>query len=165
MAQSKTAKKATRSSAKSTSSSASKGFTDEERAAMRDRARELRDAGRRGARASDADGESDLLTKIAEMPERDRAMAERLHALVKAAAPGLSPRTWYGMPAYAKDGNVVCFFQSAQKFKSRYATLGFSDKANLDEGAMWPTYFALTKLTRTEETRIRALLKKALSDD
>src|SRR4051812_26867131 len=114
---------------------ASKGFTDEERAAMRERARELKTT----SRAGKADGESDVLAKIAEMPESDRVMAERLHAIVKANAPDLSPRTWYGMPAYARDGKVVCFFQSAQKFKSRYATLGFSDKANLDEGAMWPT--------------------------
>jgi uncharacterized protein YdhG (YjbR/CyaY superfamily) len=130
-----------------------KGFTAEERAAMRERAKELKSAG----------GESDLLAKIAEMPKADRAMAERLHAVVKATAPDLSPRTWYGMPAYAKDGKVVCFFQSAQKFKSRYATLGFSDRANLDEGAMWPTGFALKKLTVTEEKKIAALVKKAVS--
>ena len=109
------------------------------------------------------DGESDVLAKIAEMPELDRAMAERLHAIIKASAPALSPRTWYGMPAYAKDGNVVCFFQSAQKFKTRYATFGFSDKANLDEGAMWPTDFALKELTAADETRISALVKKAVS--
>ena len=165
MAESKTAKKATRSSPKSasSSSSASKGFTDEERAAMRDRARELRDAGRRGARATDADGESDLLTKIAEMPERDRAMAERLHAIVKASAPTLAPRLWYGMPAYTKNGKVVCFFQSARKFNTRYATLGFLHEANLDEGAMWPTAFALKELTAAEEGRIAALVKKAVS--
>ena len=112
-----------------------------------------------------ADGESDVLAKIAEMPEPDRVMAERLHALIKASAPALSPRTWYGMPAYAKDGNVVCFFQSAAKFKARYATFGFSDKANLDEGAMWPTSFALTELTATEEARIGALVKQAVADD
>ena len=136
----------------------SKGFTAEERAAMRERARELK--------AGKTDGESDVLAKIAEMPEQDRAMAERLHAIVKAAAPGLSPRTWYGMPAYARaDGKVVCFFQSAQKFKSRYATLGFSDRANLDDGAMWPTSFALKRLTAAEEKRIRALVKKAIAED
>ena len=114
-------------------------------------------------RADKADGESDVLAKIAEMPEPDRAMAERLHAIIKASAPALSPRTWYGMPAYAKDGKVVCFFQSAQKFKTRYATFGFSDKANLDEGAMWPTSFALKELTAADEARIGALVKKAVS--
>src|SRR6059036_1621134 len=123
-----------------------KGFTDGERAAMKERAHELKAEARRGPRAAKADGESDVLAKIAEMPTPDRAMAERLHGVIKASAPGLSPRTWYGMPAYAKDGNVVCFFQSAQKFKTRYATFGFSDKANLDEGAMWPTSFALKEL-------------------
>lgn len=138
------------------------GFTDDERAAMKDRAQELKAAARRGPRAAKADGESEVLAKIAEMPERDRAMAKRLHALIKASAPALSPRTWYGMPAYAKDGNVVCFFQSAHKFKTRYATLGFSDRANLDEGAMWPTYFALNELTAEAEARIAALLKKAV---
>jgi uncharacterized protein YdhG (YjbR/CyaY superfamily) len=141
----------------------SKGFTDEERAAMKGRVQELKAATRRGPRADKADGESDLLAKIAEMPESDRAMAERLHAIIKASAPALSPRTWYGMPAYAKDGNVICFFQSAQKFKTRYATFGFSDKANLDEGAMWPAAFALTKLTAADEARIGALVKKAVS--
>jgi len=140
-----------------TTGKASKGFTPEERAAMRERAREVK------AAAGKADGESDVLAKIAEMPEPDRAMAERLHAIVKASAPALSPRTWYGMPAYAKDGKVVCFFQSAQKFKTRYATLGFSDKANLDAGAMWPTSFALKRLTAAEEKKIGALVKKALS--
>jgi uncharacterized protein YdhG (YjbR/CyaY superfamily) len=150
-------------SAKSTTGKASKRFTDEERAAMRERAQELKAAGRRGARAAKADGESDVLAKIAEMAEPDRAMAERLHALIKASAPSLSPRTWYGMPAYAKDGKVVCFFQSAQKFKTRYATLGFSDTANLDEGAMWPTSFALKELTAAVEERIGALVKKAVS--
>ena len=137
---------------------ASKGFTGEEKAAMKERAREVN-----AARAGKADGESDVLAKIAEMPEPDRVMAERLHALVEKSAPDLAPRTWYGMPAYAKGGNVVCFFQSAQKFKSRYATLGFSDKANLDEGAMWPTSFALTELTAAEEKRIGALVKRAVS--
>jgi uncharacterized protein YdhG (YjbR/CyaY superfamily) len=138
-------------------------FTDEERAAMRERARELQTDARRGPRAGKGDGESDVLAKIAEMPESDRAMAERLHAIVKDSAPDLSPRTWYGMPAYAKDGKVVCFFQSAQKFKTRYATFGFSDKANLDQGAMWPTSFALMELTAAEEKKIRALVKKAVS--
>jgi uncharacterized protein YdhG (YjbR/CyaY superfamily) len=141
---------------------ASKGFTDDERAAMRERAREVKSAARRGSRATKADGESDVLAKIAEMPDHDRAIAERLHAIIKASAPGLSPRTWYGMPAYAKDGKVVCFFQSAHKFKTRYATLGFSDKANLDDGAMWPSAFALKELTAAEEARIGALVKKAL---
>jgi uncharacterized protein YdhG (YjbR/CyaY superfamily) len=141
----------------------SKGFTAEERAAMQERARELKASARRGPRADEADGESDVLAKIAEMPEHDRAMAERLHAIIKASAPALSPRTWYGQPAYARDGNVVCFFQSAQKFKTRYATLGFSDKAHLDEGAMWPTSYALTELTAADEARIAALVKKAVS--
>jgi uncharacterized protein YdhG (YjbR/CyaY superfamily) len=142
----------------------SKGFTDEERAAMKERAQERKAAARRrGPRAAKADGESDVLGKIAEMSEPDRAMAERLHALIKASAPALSPKTWYGMPAYAKDGKVVCFFQSAQKFKSRYATFGFSDKANLDQGAMWPTSFALKELTAAEEAKIGALVKKAVS--
>ena len=148
---------------KATAGRASKGFTDEERAAMKERAQELKAEERRGPRAGKADGESDVLAKIAEMPEPDRAMAERLHALITASAPALSPRTWYGMPAYAKDGDVVCFFQSAQKFKSRYATFGFSDRANLDAGAMWPTSFALKKLTAAEEKKIGALLKKAVS--
>ena len=133
----------------------SKGFTADERAAMRERAKELK--------AGKGDGESDVLAKIAEMPKADRVMAERLHAIVKAAAPDLTPRTWYGMPAYAKDGDVVCFFQSAQKFKARYATLGFSDKANLDEDTVWPVAFALKELTAADETRIAALVKKAVS--
>ena len=141
----------------------SEGFTDEERAAMKDRAQELKAEARRGQRAGKVDGESDVLAKIAEMREPDRAMAKRLHAIIKANAPALSPKTWYGMPAYAKDGKVVCFFQSAQKFNSRYATFGFSDTANLDEGAMWPTSFALKELTATEEARIAALVKKAVS--
>jgi uncharacterized protein YdhG (YjbR/CyaY superfamily) len=159
------AKKATQKSAKSTTASGkkSKGFTDEERVAMKERAQELKAAARRGPRADKTDGESAVLAKIAEMPKSDRAIAQRLHAIVKASAPALSPRTWYGMPAYAKDGKVVCFFQSAQKFKSRYATFGFNDAANLDEGAMWPTSFALTELTATEEARIRALVKKAVT--
>jgi uncharacterized protein YdhG (YjbR/CyaY superfamily) len=155
--------KDTQKPASSTAGKASKGFTDEERAAMKERARELKAPARRGSRAVTADGEGDVLAKIAEMPEADRALAERLHALIKASAPTLSPRTWYGMPAYAKDSNVVCFFQSAQKFKTRYATLGFSDKANLDDGAMWPTAFALTELTAADEARISALVKKAVS--
>src|SRR5947208_5603547 len=149
-------------SATSTTGQASTGFTDEERAAMRERAHEQKAAARRGPRARKADGESEVLAKIAEMPEPDRALAERLHAIITASAPALAPRTWYGMPAYAKDGNVVCFFQSGQKFKTRYATLGFSDKANLDEGAMWPTSFALKELTTAEEARIGALVKKAV---
>jgi len=147
----------TQKSATSTTGKASKGFTDEERAAMKERARELK------ATARKADGESDVRAKIAEMPEADRALAERLHALITASAPALAPRTWYGMPAYAKDGQVVCFFQSAQKFNTRYATLGFSDKANVDDGAMWPTAFALTELSAADEARIGALVKKAVS--
>src|SRR5213595_3429586 len=143
MAERKPAKKDTQRSARRTTGKTSKGFTDEERAAMRERAQELKAAARRGPRGGKADGESDVLAKIAEMPKPDRGMAERLHAIIKASAPALSPRTWYGMPAYAKDGNVVCFFQSAQKFKTRYATFGFSDKANLDEGTTWPGAFAL----------------------
>ena len=136
----------------------SERFTAEERAAMRERAKEMK------AEARKADGESAVLAKIGEMPEPDRAMARRLHTIVKASAPALSPRTWYGMPAYSnEDGKVVCFFQSAQKFKTRYATLGFSDTANLDEGAMWPTAFALKELTATEAARIGALVKKAVS--
>jgi uncharacterized protein YdhG (YjbR/CyaY superfamily) len=157
MAENKAAKTRTQQAAKPTTGKASKGFTDEERAAMRERARELK------AAAGKAGGETDVLAKIAEMPEPDRVMAERLHAIIKAGVPALSPRTWYGMPAYAKDGKVVCFFQSAQKFKSRYATFGFSDKANLDEGAMWPTSFALKELTAAEEKKIAALVKKAVS--
>jgi uncharacterized protein YdhG (YjbR/CyaY superfamily) len=140
----------------------SKGFTDEEKAAMKERARELKAEAR--AKKDKSAGESDVLEKIAEMEEPDRAMAARLHELIKASAPALSPKTWYGMPAYAKDGKVVCFFQSAQKFKSRYATFGFSDTANLDDGAMWPTSFAVTELTETEEARIVALVKKAVAD-
>src|SRR3989440_9865676 len=163
MAERKAAKKGTQQSAKSTTGKASKGFTDEERAAMRERAQELKAAARRGPRAGKADGESDVLAKIAEMPEPDRDMAERLHTIIKASAPALSPRTWYGMPAYARDGKVVCFFQTRQKFNTRYATLGFSDEANLDEGAMWPTAFALTALTAADEARIGALVKKAVS--
>jgi uncharacterized protein YdhG (YjbR/CyaY superfamily) len=138
------------------------GFTDEERAAMGERAKELKAEVR--ANKNRAEGESDLLAKIGEMREPDRAMAERLHGIVKASAPALSPKTWYGMPAYAnKEGKVVCFFQSAQKFGARYATLGFSDEANLDEGAMWPTSFALKELTAAEEAKIGALVKRAAS--
>jgi uncharacterized protein YdhG (YjbR/CyaY superfamily) len=148
MAERKSAKKGTQKS---------KGFTAEERAAMKERARELKEEARK------ADGESAVLAKIAEMPEPDRAMAKRLHAIITASAPGLSPKTWYGMPAYTKDGKVVCFFQSADKFKSRYATFGFNDAANLDEGAMWPTSFALKELTAAEEAKIGALVKKAVS--
>ncbi len=139
-----------------------KGFTDEEKAAMKERARELKAEAR--ADKDKAQGESDVLAKIAEMPEPERAMASRLHALIKANAPGLSPKTWYGMPAYAnKDGKIVCFFQSAQKFNARYATFGFNDTANLDEGAMWPTSFALKELTAAGEAKISALVKKAVS--
>jgi uncharacterized protein YdhG (YjbR/CyaY superfamily) len=165
MAERKPGTKATQKSAKSTTAikKTSKGFTDEERGAMKERVQELKAAALRGPRADKADGESDVLAKIAEMPKPDRAMAERLHAVIKASAPALSPRLWYGMPAYAKDGKVVCFFQSGQKFKTRYATLGFSDQANLDEGAMWPSAFALTELTAAEEARIGALVKKAVS--
>ncbi|HEY8785296.1 MAG TPA: DUF1801 domain-containing protein [Candidatus Limnocylindria bacterium] len=158
MAQRKPAKKGTQKSAKSTTSigKTSKGFTVEERAAMKERAQELKAAGDK------AEGESAVLAKIAQMREPDRALGKRLHAIVKASAPALSPKLWYGMPAYAKDGKVVCFFQDAQKFKTRYATLGFSDAANLDEGAMWPVAYALTELTAAEEVRIGGLVKKAV---
>ena len=158
-------KKTTQKFPKSTTATGkkSKGFTDAERAAMKERAQELKAEARRGPRADRANGESAVLAKIAEMPEPDRATAKRPHAIIKVSAPALSPKTWYGMPAYAEDGKVVCFFQSAQKFKSRYATFGFSDEANLDEGAMWPTAFALKKLTTAEEARIGALVKKAVS--
>ena len=158
-------KEGTQQSAKSATvkGRAAKGFTDEERAAMKERAQELKAEARRGPRAKEADGERDVLARIAEMPEPDRAMAERLHAIVKANAPTLSAKTWYGMPAYAKGGDVVCFFQPAQKFKTRYATFGFNDKANLDEGAMWPVAFALKELTAADEARIGALVKKAAS--
>jgi uncharacterized protein YdhG (YjbR/CyaY superfamily) len=155
------AQKSARSSA--SKSTTYKGFTDDERGAMKDRAKELKATARRGKRASEADGESEVLAKIAEMPEADRVRAERLHTIVKASVPALSPTTWYGMPAYAKDSKVVCFFQSAQKFKTRYAMLGFSDKANLDDGTMWPVYFALTELTAADEARIGELVKKAAS--
>jgi len=139
------------------------GFTAEERAAMKDRGKELKAAGRRGSRAGQADGESEVLAKLAEMNEPDRVLGERLHAIITASAPSLSPKLWYGMPAYAQDGKMICFFQSAQKFNSRYATLGFSDKANLDDGTMWPTYFALTELTAADEARVAALVQQALS--
>jgi len=157
------AQEATMSDKKTTqkSGTTAKGFTPEERAAMKERARELKAEAR--ANKSREDGESDVLAKIAEMHGPDRALAKRLHALVKASAPALSPKTWYGMPAYAKDGKVVCYFQSAQKFNARYATFGFSDEANIDEGAMWPTSFALKELTAADEARIGALVKKAVS--
>ena len=157
-------KKDTQKSAKSTAATNKKlkGFTDEERAAMKEYVQEMKASAQRGPRAEKADGESALLTKIAEMQEPDREMAKRLHAIIKASAPALSPKTWYGMPAYAKDGEFVCFFQPAQKFKTRYATLGFSDAANLDEGALWPVAFALKELTPTEEARISALVKRAV---
>jgi len=159
MAERKTAGKAPKKSAQSI-----QGFTDEERAAMREYAQERKAAARRGPGANQADGESAVLAKIAAMPAPDRALGERLHAIIKANAPALLPRLWYGMPAYAQDdGKIVCFFQDAQKFKTRYVTLGFSDKANLDEGAMWATAFALTELTAAEEARIGALVKKAVS--
>jgi uncharacterized protein YdhG (YjbR/CyaY superfamily) len=152
---------AERKPAKKGSQTSAEGFTDEERAAMKERAKELKAEAR--ANKSKADGERDVLAKIAEMPEPDRAMAERVHTIVKASAPALSPRTWYGMPAYSKDGKIVCFFQSADKFKARYATFGFNDTANLDDGAMWPTSFALKALTAKEEAKIGALVKKAVS--
>ncbi len=160
MAEREPGKKATRRSARGTTGAAkaSEVFTAEERAAMRELVQE-----RRRASSGKADGESDVLAKIAEMPEPDRTMAERLHAIIKASAPDLSPKTWYGMPAYARNGKVVCFFQNAQKFNARYATLGFSDAANLDEGNMWPTSFALKELTAAEEARIAALVRKAVS--
>ena len=159
MADKTPAKKGTQKPDKSTTARAkpSKGFTDDERAAMRDRAQELK-----AARGGKGNEESAVLAKIAEMPAADRAMGERLHAIIKASAPGLSPRLWYGMPAYSKDGQVVCFFQGAQKFKTRYATLGFSDKATLDDGQMWPTAFALKELTTADEARSGALIKKAV---
>jgi uncharacterized protein YdhG (YjbR/CyaY superfamily) len=167
MAERKPAKKGTQKSAKNTTANnkKSKGFTDEERAAMKERAQELKAEARRGPRAKKdkADGESDVLAKIAAMQEPDRTMAKRLHAIIKASAPALSPKTWYGIPAYAKDGKVVCFFQSAQKFNTRYATFGFSDAANLDKGALWPVAFALKELTAAEEAKIGALVKKAVS--
>ena len=137
-------------------------WTDEERAAMQEHAKEMKSSARRGKKADNADGEADVRAKIAEMSGSDRAMAERVHALVRRTAPSLTPRTWYGMPAYAKDGKIVCFFQPADKFKARYATLGFNDDAQLDEGTMWPTSWALTELTATDEKKIGALLEKAI---
>jgi uncharacterized protein YdhG (YjbR/CyaY superfamily) len=165
MAERKAENKDTQRSAKGATASEERfqGLTDEERAAMKARTQELKTQARRGARAAKADGEQEVLAKIAEMPEPDRVMAERLHTLIKASTPALSPKTWYGMPAYAKDGKIVCFFQSAAKFKSRYATFGFDVAANLDEGAMWPVAFALTELTAADEARIAALVKKAVS--
>ncbi|MDQ6689339.1 MAG: DUF1801 domain-containing protein [Gemmatimonadota bacterium] len=161
MAEKKPAKRDSPKSAKSATAigKGSKGFTDEERAAMRERAQELKAA----ARAGKAGDESAVLAKIAAMPAPDRTMGERLHAIIKTSTPGLSPKLWYGMPAYAKDGKVVCFFQGAQKFKTRYATLGFTDQATLDEGHMWPTAFALRELTPADESRIGALVKRAVS--
>ena len=158
MAERKPAKKGTKKSAKRTTArgKAAKGFTTEERAAMKARAQELK------AERLGAEGESEVLAAIAKMPEPDRTMAKRLHAVIKVGAPDLAPKTWYGMPAYAKDGKVVCFFRDAHKFKERYAMLGFNDPANLDDGSMWPVAFALKKLTATEEKRITALLKKAV---
>jgi len=165
MAERKPAEKGTQQSAKSTTATGKefKGLTDDERAAMKQRTQELKAEARRGPRTDKTDAERAVLDKIAEMPEPDRAMGERLHAIITASAPALSPKTWYGMPAYAKDGKVVCFFQAAQKFKTRYATFGFNDTANLDDGAMWPVAFALTELTAADEARIAALVKKAAS--
>jgi uncharacterized protein YdhG (YjbR/CyaY superfamily) len=161
MAERNPATKSTRRSATGTTGGESRGFTDEERSAMKERGRELKASARRSPRAAKADGEGDVLAKISEMQEPDRAMAERIHAIIMASAPDLSPRTWYGMPAYAKDGNVVCFFQPAQKFKARYSTLGFNDKAHLDDGTMWPVAYALKELTAADEARIAALVRKA----
>ncbi|HZK74810.1 MAG TPA: hypothetical protein VFD88_12490 [Clostridia bacterium] len=159
MASTKASTKSTQKSAKRSSANGetSKGFTDEEKAAMRERARELK------AEAAKADGETELLAAIAKMQEPDRTIAKKLHSLIKAAAPALAPKTWYGMPAYAKDGNIICFFQNAGKFKARYQTLGFSDRAKLDDGAMWPNSYALMKLTAAAEAEITALVKKAVS--
>ena len=161
----KTANKSTRKTSKRGPGSPkkAKGFTDDERAAMKEYVQELKAQARSARRGKKEDGESAVLAKLAALPPLDRAIGERLHALIKTNAPGLSPRTWYGMPAYAKDGNVLCFFQYASKFKTRYGTLGFSDKAKLDDGRMWPTVFALKELTADEETRIVALIKKAVS--
>ena len=156
----KSAKSSPRKASKKSEKKSSKGFSNEERAAMKDRAQELKAEAH--WKKNKAEGENDVLAKIAEMKGSDRAMAERLHAIIKESAPNLAPRTWYGMPAYSKDGRVLCYFQSAQKFKSRYATFGFNETANLDEGSMWPTSFALKKLTGPEEAKITALLKKAV---
>ena len=165
MAERKPTKKDTQQSANTTSATGKTfgGLTDEERGAMKERTKELKAEARRGRGVGKADGESAVLAKIAEMPQPDRALAERLHAIITASAPALSPKTWYGMPAYAKDGKVVCFFQAADKFKSRYATFGFNDVANLDDGALWPVAFALTELTAADEARIAALVKQAVS--
>jgi len=154
-----------RKSAGSTAAAAgtAEGWTDEERAAMQERAREMKASARRRSKAGEADGEGEVLAKIAEMAEPDRTMAERIHAIVRASAPALAPRTWYGMPAYARDGKVICFFQAASKFKVRYATFGFQPDANLDDGTMWPTAFALTELTAADEDRIAALVRQAAS--
>ncbi|OKI24512.1 DUF1801 domain-containing protein [Streptomyces sp. CB03911] len=156
--------KSTQTSGRSATAAAEKydGFTDEERSAMKERAQELKATRPRGSKAAKPDPEADVLAKIAEMTDADRALAERVHALVRATAPELTPKTWYGMPAYAKDGKIVCFFQSAQKFKSRYATLGFSDQAALDDGTLWPTAFALTELTAAAEAQIAELVRKAV---
>jgi uncharacterized protein YdhG (YjbR/CyaY superfamily) len=161
MSAKKATKKATKKAAKKTTGKSGGGFSDDERAAMKERARELKAEARRGAERKE--GEVDLLAKIAEMPEPDRGLATRIHGIMKETAPELLSRTWYGMPAYAKDGKVVCFFQGANKFKARYATLGFSDQANLDDGMMWPTSFALKQLTAADEKRIAALVKQAVS--
>jgi uncharacterized protein YdhG (YjbR/CyaY superfamily) len=164
MADRKATKKGTQQSTQRTTAvdQTAEGWTDDERAAMKARAQEVKAAARRGPRAGKADGEREVLAKIAELPAADRAMAERLHAIITASAPALAPKTWYGMPAYAKDGKVVCYFTPASKFNSRYATFGFNDAANLDDGAMWPTSFALTELTAADEARIAALVKKAV---
>ncbi|HSG85398.1 MAG TPA: DUF1801 domain-containing protein [Candidatus Limnocylindrales bacterium] len=148
--------------AKRSAATAPDGFTDEERAAMKERAQELKATARRGKKATKADGEADLLAKIAEMSGPDRALAERIHAIVTAAAPDLAPRTWYGMPAWARDGKVLCFFQGAEKFKTRYATLGFTEEAHLDDGPMWPVAFALNELTDADAARIGALVTRAV---
>ena len=165
MAERKPTEKVAQQSAEGTSATdkPAAGFTDEERAAIKARAQELKTETRRGRRADKAEGERAVLAKLAELPEPDRVLGERLHAVITASAPALSPKLWYGMPAYARDGKVVCFFQAADKFKERYATLGFSDQANLDDGAMWPTAFALTELTAADEARIGALVKQAVS--
>jgi uncharacterized protein YdhG (YjbR/CyaY superfamily) len=164
MADRKATKKGTQQSTQRTTAvdQTAEGWTDDERAAMKARAQEVKAAARRGPLAGQADGEREVLAKIAELPAADRAMAERLHAIITASAPALAPKTWYGMPAYAKDGKVVCYFTPASKFNSRYATFGFNDAANLDDGAMWPTSFALTELTAADEARIAALVKKAV---
>lgn len=156
------AKKAAKGAARPAKKAA--GFTDDEKAAMKERAQELKTAASRGSRVDPAEAEREVLAKIAEMPEPDRGMGTRLHAIIKTTAPNLTPRLWYGMPAYARDGKVICFFQSGAKFKTRYSTLGFSDAANLDEGAMWSTGFALKQLTATEEAKIGALVKKAVKN-